>query len=199
MILFPGHSRRQRERDSDPLGPLLLRSEGVPRSFRHIKVKVTTPSPDGYAEGCPQKGEAQALPAHVRDDDFVELTRTGCYGACPAYTVKIHGNGNVEWKGFAHIAVKGTRTAVIEPRKARGLLGELRSSKFWSLCASYSKPITDSPTTTTRVSMNGQSKTVSNYADSAPHWLEEMELKIDDAAETIAGGTATRSQNLSVG
>ena len=156
-----------------------------PHSFRNIEVTVTAPSlDDGYAEGCPKKGEAPAIPAQAQDDDFVELTRTGCYGTCPAYTVRIDANGKIEWKGFAYVAVKGTRTAVIESQKARGLLDQFRSSKFWSLCASYSKPITDSATTTTRVSMNGQTKTVSNYADSAPQWVEEMEFKIDDAAET---------------
>ncbi len=137
---------------------------------------------DVWAEECPTP-ETQ-VPASTGAQDFVELFRSGCYGSCPVYTVRISANGDVSWNGRMYVNAHGDRRASIKPEDARTLLERFRTTRFWSLCGSYTRSITDSSTIDTHVEIGGQSKAVSNYADSAPAWVADLEDAIDEAANT---------------
>jgi hypothetical protein len=69
----------------------------------------------------------------------------------------------------------------------------LESPQFWSLCGSYTRLITDSSTIETHVEIRGQSKTVSNYADSAPAWVAELEDAIDEGWTPLMYAAASSS------
>ena len=112
------------------------------------------------------------------------LSRSACYGTCPAYEVTISEDGNVAWNGRLFVKSIGTRNAKIDPETARLLIRRFLDPKFWTLCAHYSAAITDNPTTTTSVQIGARSKLVSNYARSAPQVLETLEEAIDAAADT---------------
>jgi TonB family protein len=165
-----------------------LDSNGNPKltvvldSYRWVEV-ITKPPSDKYAQGCPVQEEVH-VPKTIREGDYVELSRSGCYGTCPAYTVRVSEGGDVTWTGEAFVSSKTNQHAHINAEAAHVLLQSFLTKEFWSLCDSYSASITDSATTGISVAIDGQKKAVSNYANSAPEWLNGLENAIDLSADT---------------
>jgi uncharacterized protein DUF6438/ankyrin repeat protein len=136
-----------------------------------------------HASECPSKEQAQP-PASTSDEDFVKLSRGGCYGTCPIYEVTIAGNGDVTWYGKLYIYSVGIIHSQINRDEARALINQFRQPKFWELCGRYSANITDMPTTDIDLQIGGRSKSVSNYAGSAPEWVGTFEESIDAASNS---------------
>jgi TonB family protein len=151
-------------------------------SFKDVIV-ITNEVSGKYAEQCPNQKEA-APPESIRSGDFVKLTRGGCFGTCPIYDVTISENGDVVWNGHGFVKSTGEFHSTIAPESARSLIRLFMTPKFWALCGPYSASITDNPTVETAVQIGGRLKTVSNYADSAPDWVEPLEQAIDSAGNT---------------
>jgi TonB family protein len=146
------------------------------------RVEITATWAGAQASKCPAP-ETQP-PASTGAQDFVEVFRSACYGSCPVYTVRVSANGDVLWNGRMFVNARGERRATIKAEDARALLERFRTAQFWSLCDSYTRSITDSSTIETHVEIAGHSKSVSNYADSAPAWVADLEDAVDDAANT---------------
>lgn len=151
-------------------------------SFEYVEV-FTNPPSTKYAHDCPSK-EQVVSPVSISEGDFVKLSRSGCYGTCSVYEVTVAANGDVTWHGSAFVYSTGLSHSRIEPDAALGLIKQFQLPKFWGLCAGYDASITDSATTQINVQIGGKSKTVWNYASSAPAWLETFEEAIDAAANT---------------
>ena len=151
-------------------------------SFHHIEV-ITKPPSNKYAHDCPRP-ESVHPPTTIADSDFVELSRSGCYGTCPAYTVRISAKGEVTWTGGSFVFVRGEQHNNIGSEAAHALLTRFLAPEFWSLCAGYSTGVTDSATTGIQVEIGGQKKVLSNYANSAPSLVEPLEEAIDSSANT---------------
>jgi TonB family protein len=153
-------------------------------SYRYVEV-TTNPPADKYAHDCPLPGEIQP-PLSVTAGDFVELSRSGCYGTCPSYKVKVAENGDVSWSGGGFVEAIGERHSTIASEAAHALLERFRSPAFWALCGGYDASVTDNPTMQIEVRIGGRSKIVWNYADSAPEFEETLEYAVDAAANTHA-------------
>jgi ankyrin repeat protein len=67
---------------------------------------------------------------------------------------------------------------------ARDVIAKFDSSDFWALCGNYSSFAAGNPTTAFRVRLGNRVKTLTNYANSAPRWLGDLEYVVDDAADT---------------
>jgi TonB family protein len=166
--------------DGDPYGNGKLTV--IENSFRDVQV-ITNKVSGKFAEHCPHDEEATP-PSSINVGDSVKLSRSGCFGTCPAYSVTISENGDVVWEGHAYVASTGVIHSRIAPESARTLIHQFMLPEFWALCGQYSASITDSATTQTQVQIGGRSKTASNYADSAPDWVGTFEDAIDAAADT---------------
>jgi hypothetical protein len=151
-------------------------------SYRYVVVTTNPPSTK-YAHDCPLPAEIQS-PQSIVAGDFVELSRSGCYGTCPSYKVRIAENGDVSWSGGGFVEARGERHATIASEAAHALLEKFQSPKFWALCGGYGASVTDNPTMQIEVRIGGQSKTVWNYADSAPGLERSLENDVDAAANT---------------
>jgi TonB family protein len=136
-----------------------------------------------FGDGCPSASEKQP-PVGMAPVDYVELYRSACYGSCPAYTVRVHRDGSVEWNGDSSVSIRGQAKEAIPPSNAATLLRNFQAPEFWALCSSYSRSVTDSATTGISVNIAGRSKTISVYADSAPPLYGNFEMEIDGAADT---------------
>jgi len=166
--------------DSDPYaGPKLT---VVANSFHDVEV-ITNPPSDKSAYDCPSYDESQP-PASLLSGDYVTLSRTACMGTCPAYEVTVSENGDVTWNGIAFVQSTGVIHSTIDAEAARALIQQFLLPKVWALCRRYSRAITDNPTTQIQLHLGGRSKTVSNYAESAPDWVGTFEEAIDSAANT---------------
>jgi hypothetical protein len=138
--------------------------------------------PQPVASGCPNAAASSPPPDAVQPADFVELQRTPCFGACPVYTVRIRGDGQVNWQQLS-LGPAGA-TATVSPAEVRALLEKLRTNGFWSLCSSYSVGATDGDTVITTVHIGGHEKRVSDYFRSAPKLLRDFENEIDGLVDT---------------
>lgn len=153
-------------------------------SYRYVEVTTNPPSTK-YAHDCPLPDETQP-PQSITAGDFVELSRSGCYGTCPSYKVRVAENGDVTWSGGTFVEARGDVHATVSSEAARSLLEEFRSPRFWALCGGYDASVTDNPTMQIEVRFGSRSKTVWNYADSAPEFESALEDSVDAAANTHA-------------
>jgi TonB family protein len=153
-------------------------------SYHYVEVTTNPPSTK-YAHDCPLPTDTQP-PQSVIVADFVELSRSGCYGTCPSYTVTVAENGEVSWSGGGFVEAVGERHSTIGSEAAHTLLEKFRSPAFWALCGGYDASVTDNPTMQIEVRIGGRSKTVWNYADSAPEFEGSLEDAVDAAANTHA-------------
>jgi Domain of unknown function (DUF6438) len=120
----------------------------------------------------------------------VRLERIGCYGTCPAYTLTIHGDGQVEYDGKGHVTEKGTREGRLEADTIKALVMEFARAKFFTLPEEYSKAdcsryCTDMATAVTELDVRGATHRVKHYygCGGAPKELFELESAIDKSAK----------------
>lgn len=151
-------------------------------SFHCVEV-VTNPPSTKYAHDCPTPDETTP-PTLIQPGDFVELSRSGCYGTCPSYSVRVSEDGNVLWKGGGFVETVGERHATITPEAAHALLQQFLAPRFWALCGGYDASVTDNPAMQVEVRIGGRSKKVWSYAESAPEFERAFEDAVDAAAET---------------
>lgn len=150
-------------------------------SFRRFEVIAEV----GLSEvsHCPASEDEKA-PAVITPSDYVELSRSGCYGSCPAYSIKVRADGALEWNGSAFVAAEGRRTGHIDASAARALIESFRTREFWSLCGEYTRSVTDNATVTVAATIAGRTRVVSDYADSAPPAQQSRELLIDEVSNS---------------
>jgi len=117
------------------------------------------------------------------EDVTIILERAVCFGACPDYTVTIHGNGTVVYEGRNFVAVQGKQTAHIAEEKVQELVDEFYRAGFFSLRERYEEQVTDLPSQTTSITIDGKTKTVYRYGFE-PLRLAELEDRIDEIAGT---------------
>ena len=151
----------------------------------HYVVVTTNPPSTKNAHDCPMPNETQP-PQSITAGDFVELSRSGCYGTCPSYKVRVAENGDVNWIGDEFVDAVGERHSSIPLGAAHALLEKFASPAFWALCGGYDASVTDNPTMQIEVRIGGHSKRVWNYADSAPEFEQSLENDVDSAANTHA-------------
>jgi Domain of unknown function (DUF6438) len=131
--------------------------------------------------------------------DFkVTLERGVCFGACPAYSVTISGDGKVVYEGISFVDIVGAQQATIQADKVAVLLDRIESVDFFALDDEYLASATDLPSKTISLTMNGLTKQVLHYGgdcdadfDPAPPEICEIENLIDEVAGTqqwVSGG-----------
>jgi len=134
-------------------------------------------------------------PTQIPVDTKITLSRTICYGTCPAYRLEIFGNGRVVFDGQAHVRNTGIVTYQISEDRIKQLLSEFQNINYFSLADDYSVSNhkncpnfgTDAPSVTTSITINGQTKTVFHS-----HGCQDLEIlsrldsfedRIDELAE----------------
>src|SRR5437016_278368 len=103
------------------------------------------------------QSSAQAIPR----DTLITLERTGCFGPCPIYKLKITADGSVTFEGRQFVKHIGRTRAAISRQQVRRLLEQFDEIKFFNLedCESV---VTDHRSAITSITLNGRSKTVTH-------------------------------------
>jgi Domain of unknown function (DUF6438) len=120
-------------------------------------------------------------PPNSIENVVITLERTVCFGSCPDYTLTIYGNGSLIYEGRNFVAVTGQQTSNISKDHVQELARAFYAIGYFSLEDEYSAAITDLPTTTTSIAIDGRYKKIVNYYG-APEQLIELENMIDDIA-----------------
>lgn len=148
--------------------------------------------------------EQKPFPEIDRAKLRITLERTGCFGSCPRYQVRIDGNGNVVFDtgptsaemGFGNgpdystetgIRVAGKYRAKIPAEKVDALVEQFQSADFFNLKDVYRAEVTDNPTYVVSIDTGNGVKSVVDYAgDHAvmPATVTRLEDAIDKATKT---------------
>lgn len=126
-------------------------------------------------------------PAQSSGPVVITLTRTVCFGFCPAYTVSINGEGQVTYIGRNFVNVMGEQHATISREAVQGLLSRFDAAGFQSLRDEYRAGVTDLPTYTVVLERNGARKVVTDYGGLSagmPESVRDLQNEIDRVAGT---------------
>jgi ankyrin repeat protein len=152
------------------------------------------PVPAKFAEDIQVLPEEDIPKTHppfpkVRDWNSVRITlaRTGCFGTCPSYSVEIQGNGSVLYTGNGNVALTGQHRDRISPEGVTELVDLFRQANYFALRDRYVASVTDCPTYSTSLTIEGKTKSITDYVGEGigmPHVVRELEDGIDRIAET---------------
>ena len=121
------------------------------------------------------------VPVHDYGAAVITLERSTCFGRCPSYTLRIEGNGNVNYEGRDFVAVQGVQTAQITPDAVKSLADAFFKIDYFALQDSFDGDITDIPHAITSFSIDGKTKRIYNRMG-GPDGLKALETKIDSVA-----------------
>jgi ankyrin repeat protein len=149
---------------------------------------------------------AASFPAVDRDKLRITLSRTQCFGECPAYQVTVDGHGHVvfttdsqTWEDvdleptadpkFAapFVVAPGRHEADVDPKDVDALVERFRSAGFFELKDEYRLPVSDAPTYTLEVDTGDGVKRVTDYHGyeaGMPPAVGELEAAVDKVAGT---------------
>ncbi len=115
----------------------------------------------------------------------ITLTRTVCFGFCPAYTVTIAGDGQVTYVGRNFVNVIGEQHARISQEAVEALMQRFDAIGFDGLREEYRAAVTDLPTYTLVLERNGSRKTVVDYGGLSagmPQGVRDLQNEVDRVA-----------------
>lgn len=127
-------------------------------------------------------------PPELRADSkfFIKLKRTGCMGTCPAYEVEI-GESEIVFNGYYFVVAPGRHLVKIDPVQARALARRFIDSDFYSMAPKYIAGVTDNPTYTLSIEIDGHRKQVVDYVGDEigmPESISDLEEAVDKLAGT---------------
>ncbi len=94
----------------------------------------------------------------------ITMSRSLCFGTCPAYYLEIDGNGKVTYRGYFYANVTGERITHISPQKVKELVSAFDNSDYFNLRDRYDQiQFTDLSSVETSITINGIYKSVYDY------------------------------------
>jgi ankyrin repeat protein len=123
----------------------------------------------------------------------ITLQRSGCFGSCPSYTVALTTDGIV-FEGGGYVVAHGRHIDGADAVEVRKLAKRFIAADFYSMDSSYVASVTDNPTYTLSIVIDGIAKKVEDYVGEwvgMPAAISELEDEVDAFARTdrwINGG-----------
>ena len=129
----------------------------------------------------------ESLPS-LSDADVITMSRSQCYGSCPAYEVTIRGSARIEFKGEAFVCRRQVSASVADLAAVARLFQGLDVVKFAAMPNFEHQDASDQETVTLTLARNGSAHSIRHYyGDSqAPRVLTFIEDRIDKLAGTAA-------------
>jgi ankyrin repeat protein len=137
----------------------------------------------------PERLPKRHLPAPtVKPDSVVtiSLSRSGCFGTCPAYRVEVS-TGGISFEGRMYVVASGQHRDAVDAVAVRMLAKEFIASDFYSMDPEYQASVTDCPTYSLAIAVDGRSRVVTDYMGSwvgMPAVISELEDRVDEFANT---------------
>src|SRR5260370_19436974 len=151
------------------------------------------PVPAQFEIQIPVRALVEQSPKHVPFPQVhnwnsvkISLSRTGCYGMCPSYSVEVHGDGAVLYGGRAFVAITGSHRTSVSSDVVSEIVEAFRAVDYFSLKDKYMWGATDLPTYTTSISIDGKTKRVIDYAGQQVGMPESVS-RLEDAIDRLSG------------
>ena len=113
------------------------------------------------------------------DSLFASIYRSPCYGTCPTYKMEIYNSGFVHLEGIRFMEPIGHFYTYVSPKEIQAFIDKANFIEFMKMDDKYDSPITDIPSATTSIVINGVRKEVyrrHNY----PQRILQLEQLFDD-------------------
>jgi Domain of unknown function (DUF6438) len=156
-----------------------------------ICLMIAAPARGGQSPRC-KDFATTPLTEDVVHGTVITLVHGRCWGPCPVYSIKIHGDGTVRFISPLPppgIAIRESTNIGLEG--VRALLKRFQRVNYTAFADSYSNPHRrggfdgGGAVTTTSLSIGQCTKTVSDETGSAaPQTLRDLEAEIDRLAQT---------------
>ncbi|GAC1629074.1 MAG: hypothetical protein NVS9B10_19750 [Nevskia sp.] len=140
----------------------------------------------------PGGGAGRASPAAQNTGLDIRLHRSGCFGRCPSYSVRIRADDSVEFSAERFTAATGVQQGTALPSKLQALRDLLRQPGIASLNGDYTTAntkncgrwATDFPSVTIEIMAGAFPRRIEHYlgCEGAPKALYALEQAIDEAA-----------------
>ncbi len=125
-------------------------------------------------------------PRTIPADFQVTIERGPCFGACPVYKLSVLADGAATYDGIQFVDVEGNQTARLTAEEVRAFADAVVEADFFHLADRYEVQITDLPSITVTVTMDGRTKSVYHYGlgcgtdyDKAPASLCALEALLE--------------------
>lgn len=155
-----------------------------------VKGKAVTAEIEEYIDLVPPERfpKNHVTPPVLRPDSNVTITlsRSGCYGACPSYTVTVSTDGIV-FSGGGFVVASGKHTDRVDADAVRKLAKDFIAADFYSMDSKYVASVTDNLSYELSVAIDGREKKVLDYVGSwvgMPAVITELEDEVDTFART---------------
>ena len=128
----------------------------------------------------------QKPPLHADSKIVITLERSACLGDCPAYSVSLSAK-EINFDGQSHVVAAGHHRAAITPDRVRNLAQKFLDADFYSMEDSYWFGISDYPSYSLSISIDGRKKQVLDYTGSAvgmPSVITDLQESVDQVAGT---------------
>lgn len=96
---------------------------------------------------------------------FATISKSPCYGKCPVYKMTIYSDGRAVLEGQSNIEFIGTYETTLSKEELQAFIDTAKSIDYFGLEDKYDSPITDIPSTTTSIVIDGKKKEVYRRAD----------------------------------
>jgi hypothetical protein len=127
----------------------------------------------------------------MRDNEYEGLkimmkkSSGDCFSiGCFDYDVKVDGNGIVYFKGYDYVNYLGSHYSIIYRDDLEQLINEINKIDFFNLDDRYGEESDGGSWTRITVTMNGKTKTITNYDDDRAPEVYSFENKIDESLST---------------
>ena len=120
---------------------------------------------------------------YTQDDILLSMKKTGCYGPCPVYEMKIYKNGFVKLTAEEHLDLKGEFYTKLPGSKVKTLVSKFKEAGFFEMEGQYTSITKDLPTTWIYFTNEGRQKRIKDY-DGAPESLKDLENELSSLLES---------------
>lgn len=124
-----------------------------------------------------------ALSYHASEQDasylVISLSKTQCFGQCPAFEFEVYSDLTAKYKGTAHVDLIGEWTTKLSSEQYHNLIQEFEQRNFFGFSDRYYQAVTDLPTTYISYSDGEKEKKIMDYYG-APEELKKLETKVEE-------------------
>ena len=118
--------------------------------------------------------------SQTQEEPSITLSRGGCEGMCPFYSLQVFADGHVIYKGAGFAKVQGIVKDTISIDTVRVLINEAKRIGFENLAPQYGMGGGDAPPATVSMTVNGITKQVIDFGYSnTPKALREFQMHIE--------------------
>lgn len=170
------------------------RLEGEVRGWKYLPFEKSgspvTAEIEEYIDLVPPERfpKKHVIPPSIRPDSkiAISLSRSGCFGTCPSYSVTIKTNG-IEFNGGGNVVAQGRHTDTVDPQAVRTLAKKFTAADFYSMDEEYRAGVTDNPTYELSIVIDGREKKVEDYVGEwvgMPAVISQLEREVDEFARS---------------